>query len=108
MSVWADATSLRILVSDDDIHEGRPLYEAIIASAREAGLGGACVLRGIAGYGRSTHIHEIWRGFSFDLPIVVEIVDSDAKIEAWLPALDRMRSGALVIRDHVQVLQPHR
>lgn len=105
MSVWTTTTSLRILISEDDTYDSRPLYHAIIAAAREAKLAGAIVTRGIAGYGRSAHIHEVWRGFSYDLPVVVEIIDSEAKIDAFLPTLERLRSGALVTRERVQILQ---
>lgn len=61
--------------------------------------------RGIAGYGRSTHIHEIFGLLAYDLPITVEIIDTDDKIDAWLPVLEGMRQGALVTRESVQVLQ---
>ena len=105
MSVWAEAVSLRILISEDDSHEERPLYEAILKAAREAGLAGGKVTRGVAGYGRSRHIHERWRGFSYDLPVVVEIIDSEEKIEAFVPLLHRLRQGALVTRQRVQMLQ---
>ena len=107
MSTWSTMTSLRILVSDDDACDGRPLYEAIVLAARNAHLAGTCVTRGIAGYGRSGHVHEIWRGFSYDLPIVIEIIDTDAKIEAWLPTLEHLRGGSLVMRQSVDVLEPH-
>jgi len=107
MASWTEATSLRILISDDDTHDGHPLHEAIVRAAREAHLAGAKVTRGVTGYGRSGHIHETWRGFSYDLPVVVEIIDTAAKIEAFLPALERLRGGALVTRHPVQVLEPH-
>ncbi|HXP03545.1 MAG TPA: DUF190 domain-containing protein [Stellaceae bacterium] len=106
MANWTEATSLRILISDDDTHSGHPLHEAIVRAAREAHLAGAKVTRGVTGYGRSGHIHETWRGFSYDLPVVVEIIDTDAKIEAFLPTLERLRGGALVTRHRVQVLGP--
>jgi len=106
MSAWADAISLRILISEDDSHEERPLHEAILKAARDAGLAGASVSRGVAGYGRSQHIHESWHGFSYDLPVVVEIIDREEKIEAFLPTVQRLRQGALVIRQRLQVLQP--
>lgn len=76
-------------------------------AARDAGLAGANVTRGIAGYGRSRHVHEVWRGFSYDLPVVVEIIDTEEKIDAWLPILARLRSDMLVARERVQILQPH-
>jgi uncharacterized protein len=107
MAVWTEAMSLKILISDDDTYDGRPLYEAIVHAARDAGLAGAKVIRGITGYGRSGHIHETWRGFSYDMPIVVELIDTDAKIDAFLPVVTRLRAGALVTRQPVQILEPH-
>jgi PII-like signaling protein len=104
---WTEATSLRVFISGDDTHEGRPLHEAIVRAAREAHMAGAKVTRGITGYGKSGHIHETWRGFSFDLPVVVEIIDTDAKIEAFLSTLQLLRNGALVTRHRVQILAPH-
>ncbi|HTW50317.1 MAG TPA: DUF190 domain-containing protein [Stellaceae bacterium] len=106
MPAWAEAISLRILISEDDSHDERPLHEAILKAAREAGLAGASVTRGVAGYGRSRHIHESWRGFSYDLPVVIEIIDSEEKIDAFLPALRRLRQGALVTRQRLEVLFP--
>jgi uncharacterized protein len=105
MAMWMEAISLRILISEDDTHDERPLHEAILKAAREAGLAGAKVTRGVAGYGRSRHIHEHWRGFSYDLPVVVEIIDNEDKIDAFLPIVQQLRQGALVTRQRVQVLQ---
>ena len=105
MSTWSDAVSLRVLVSDDDTHEGRPLFEALVRAAHDAGLAGTNVTRGIAGYGRSGHIHERWRGFSYDLPIVVELIDTDEKIDRFLAIVQELRQGALVTRQRIDVLQ---
>ena len=107
MAVWTDAMSLKILISDDDSHDGRPLYEAIVRAARDAKLAGAKVTRGITGYGRSRHIHETWHGFSYDMPVVVELIDTKEKIDAFLPTVQHLRAGALVIRQSVQILEPH-
>jgi uncharacterized protein len=106
MANWIEAISLRVLISDDDTHDGQPLYEAIVRAAREAHLSGAKVIRGVTGYGRSGHIHETWRGFSYDLPVVVEIIDTNEKIEAFLPTLEHLRSGALITRHRIEVLGP--
>lgn len=106
MSVWTEMISLRILISENDLHNERPLREVILEAARDAGLAGATVMRGMAGYGRSRHIHEIWRGFSYDLPDVIEIIDSEDKIDAFLPTVQRLRQGALVTRRRVEVLPP--
>ncbi len=106
MSVWVEAISLRILISEDDSKDERPLHEAILKAARDAGLAGGKVIRGVSGYGRSRHIHESWHGFSYDLPVAVEIIDSEEKIDAFLPTVQQLRQGALVTRQRVQVLQP--
>ncbi len=106
MHVPRDAVLLRIFFGEDDKHERLPLYEAIILKAREMELAGATVLRGPMGFGHSSHIHttKILR-LSQDLPIVIEIVDSQQKIDAFLPVLDGMMSSGLVTLEKVQVLQ---
>ena len=105
MASWAEAISLRILISEDDTQDERPLHDVITRAAREAGLAGVKVIRGVAGYGRSRHVHESWRGFSYDLPVVVEIIDSAEKIDAFVPTVQQLRQGATAIRQRVQVLQ---
>lgn len=106
MQIPRDAVLLRIFFGEDDKFNHLPLYEAIVLKAREMCLGGATVLRAHIGFGRSSHIHttKILR-LSQDLPIVVEIVDSQAKIDAFLPVLDQMMSSGLVTIEKVQVLQ---
>ena len=101
-----DAILLRIFIGEDDKHNRLPLYEAIVLKAREMQLGGATVLRGHIGFGHSSHIHttKILR-LSQDLPVVIEIVDSQEKIDAFLPALDQMMGSGLVTMEKVQVLQ---
>jgi PII-like signaling protein len=105
MLVPDDATLLRIFIGDDDIYNDRPLYEAILDAARAAHLAGVTVLRGIAGYGRSAYRHGIFRGFANDLPIVVEIIDSEEKINSWLPIVQSLLRGGLVTVENVRVLQ---
>jgi uncharacterized protein len=106
MQIPRDAVLLRIFFGEDDKFENQPLHEAIVLKAREMGMGGATVLRGPMGFGHSSHIHttKILR-LSQDLPIVVEIVDSQAKIDGFLPALDKMMASGLVTLERVQVLQ---
>ena len=106
MQIPRDAVLLRILFGEDDRFQHMPLYEAIVLKAREMQLGGATVLRGHVGFGHSSHIHttKILR-LSQDLPVVVEIVDSQQKIDAFLPVLDGMMTGGLVTIEKVQVLQ---
>ena len=106
MQIPRDAVLLRIYFGEDDKFERRPLHEAIVLKAREMQLGGATVLRGHIGFGHSSHIHttKILR-LSQDLPIVVELVDSQEKIEAFLPVLDGMMTSGLITMEKVQVLQ---
>ena len=106
MQIPRDAVLLRIFFGEDDKFNHLPLHQQIVLKAREMRLGGATVLRGHIGFGRSSHIHttKILR-LSQDLPIVVEIVDSQAKIDAFLPVLDQMMSSGLVTIEKVQVLQ---
>jgi PII-like signaling protein len=96
---------LRVFIGEDDRHEHRPLYEAIVFKARELRLAGATVLRGPLGFGRSSHIHtaNILR-LSNDLPMVIEIVDTEEKIASFLPYLDEILEGGLVTMERVQVL----
>jgi len=105
MMIFGDAVLLRIFLSNDDTEGRQPLYEAIVIAARRAGLTGATVLRGISGYGRSAHIHEVFHGFAFDLPVVVEIVDTEARINDWLPTLEGLLRGGLVTIESVRTLQ---
>lgn len=106
MQIPRDAILLRIFIGEDDKYERLPLHEAIVLKAREMRLGGATVLRGHIGFGHSSHIHttKILR-LSQDLPIVVEIVDSQQNIDAFLPVLDQMMGSGLITMEKVQVLQ---
>jgi len=106
MRMPRDAVLLRIFLGEDDKHERMPVYEAIVLKAREMQLAGATVLRGPVGFGHSSHLHttKILR-LSQDLPMVIEIVDSKEKIDAFLPVLDTMMSSGLITLEKVQVLQ---
>ena len=106
MRVPEDALLLRIFIGEDDRCDGRPLYEAIVLKARELHLAGATVLRGPMGFGRSSRLHtaKILR-LSVDLPVVVEIVDGEERIDAFLPALDAMMGSGLVTLEKVRVLR---
>ena len=106
METPKNATLLRLFVGERERYGHQPLYEAIVLKAREHGLAGATVLRGIVGYGHSSKLHtaKILR-LSEDLPLVVEIVDSDEHIEEFLPVLDNMMSSGLVTLEKVRVVQ---
>jgi PII-like signaling protein len=106
MQIPQDAVLLRIFIGESDRWEHKPLYEAIVLKAREEHLAGATVLRGPMGFGKSSRLHtaKVLR-LSMDLPIVIEIVDGEEKINAFLPSLDKMISGGLVTLEKVKVLQ---
>ena len=106
MTIERDALLLRIFIGEDDKFRGSPLYETIVMKARAVHLAGATVLRGPMGFGHASKIHtsKILR-LSEDLPLVIEIVDNDEKIKAFLPFLDEVMSSGLVTLEKVQVLQ---
>jgi len=106
MEVPRDSMLLRIFIGESDRRNHKPLYEAIVLKAREMHLGGATVLRGPMGFGKSSRMHtaKILR-LSMDLPIVIEIVDSEEKINGFLPALEEMMSGGMVTLERVQVIE---
>jgi hypothetical protein len=104
MTIPENGYLLRIFVGESDKHEGKPLYEWLVLRAREAGLAGATVLRGIEGFGAHSRLHtaKILR-LSEDLPIVVEIVDALEKIEAFMPTVDRAIVEGMATLERVQV-----
>ncbi|AZO71223.1 DUF190 domain-containing protein [Mesorhizobium sp. M1D.F.Ca.ET.043.01.1.1] len=106
MHIPRQAVLLRIFIGEDDRGPDHPLYESIVLKAREMHLAGATVLRGGLGFGHSSRLHtaKILR-LSLDLPLVVEIVDSEEKINAFLPALEGIMPSGLVTLEKVQVLQ---
>jgi PII-like signaling protein len=105
MDLPTDSLLLRIYLGESDRQDHRPLYEAIVLRAREAGLAGATVLRGAMGFGASSRLHtaKILR-LSVDLPIIIEIVDTEAKINAFLTQLKSLMGGGLVTLEKIRVL----
>jgi uncharacterized protein len=98
------ATLVRVFVGESDQHHGKPLYEAIVRRAREVGLAGATVLRGIEGFGASSTMHTTrLLELSSDLPVVIELVDTVDRIEAFLPELDDMVGDGLITLERVHV-----
>ena len=107
MNIPEEGQLLRIFIGESDKWNGRPLYEAIIFKAREMGIAGATMLRGMMGYGAASRIHtaKILR-LSEDMPVVVEIVDSADKIAALLPEIEEMAEGGLLMTlERVKVIQ---
>ena len=105
MKLEGEGQLLRVFVGESNRWHGKPLYEAIVARAREAGLAGATVLRGLMGYGAKSRIHTVKvLRLSEDLPIVVEIADRVERIQAFLPLLDEMVEDGMVTLEKVQVI----
>src|SRR5438094_5497576 len=105
MHLPQDAMLLRIFIGESDRWKHQPLYEAIVLKARELHLAGATVLRGPMGFGKSSRLHtaKILR-LSLDLPVVIEIVDSEEKINSFLPAIDEMMKRGLVTLEKARVI----
>jgi PII-like signaling protein len=110
MKLEGEGKLLRIFLGEADRLDGKPLYELIVAKAREQGLAGATVLRGVEGFGARSRIHtaKILR-LSEDLPIVVEIVDTEEKVKSFLPVVDdafqRSSSGGMVTLERAEVIR---
>src|SRR5438046_2809705 len=106
MKIPEQGKLLRIFIGESDRWQHKPLYEAIVLKARELGLAGATVLRGPMGFGANSRVHtsKILR-LSEDLPLIIEIVDSDEQIQRLLPHLDEMVKEGLVTLEDVQVIK---
>jgi PII-like signaling protein len=106
MKIPENGKLLRIFIGESDRWHHQPLYEAIVIKAREMGLAGATVLRGPMGFGAKSHLHtsKILR-LSMDLPIIIEIVDSEESINKMIPLLDEMVQDGLVTLEDVRVLK---
>ena len=105
MNLTTDSLLVRVYIGESDRAEHRPLYEAIVLKARQAGLAGATVLRGAMGFGASSHLHtaKVLR-LSIDLPLIIEIVDAEDKINAFLPQLQELVGGGLITIEKVRVV----
>lgn len=104
MDLVRDAVLLRIFLGENDKANGGPLYEALVLKAREMQMAGATVLRGPMGFGRSSRLHtaKILR-LSEDLPVVIEIVEAEDKVEAFLVAVEPMMGSGLITLEKVRV-----
>jgi PII-like signaling protein len=105
MGIDGPALLVRIYIGEADHLDGKPLYQAIIAFLRERHLAGATVLRGIEGFGASSHLHttRLLR-LSEDLPIVIEVIDQEDRVRAVLPELDVMVGDGLITLEPIEVL----
>jgi hypothetical protein len=100
-----ERTLMRIFIGESDKVHGQPLYEVILRTLRERGLAGATVLRGVAGFGASSRIHtEKVLRLSLDLPIVIEVVETEEQVQAVLPLLDELIGGGLITLERVRVI----
>ncbi len=105
MKLPDEASLLRIFIGENDKHDGRPLYQAIVEEARKRGMAGATVIRGVLGFGANSRIHtaKILR-LSEGLPMVIEIVDKHERVEEFLPDLDKMIEEGLVTLEKVRII----
>jgi uncharacterized protein len=106
MKLPEEGKLLRIFIGESDTFHGRPLFEAIVLKARELNLAGTTVLRGIMGFGANSRLHtsKVLR-LSEDLPIIIEIVDTEEKIKLILPFLDEHVTEGLITMEKVQVIK---
>jgi PII-like signaling protein len=106
MKLEGEAKLLRIFIGESDRHGGRPLCEATVLEARKRGLSGASVFKGFMGFGAHSRIHSAKvLQLSEDLPVMVEIVDTEEKIRDFLPVLDGMVREGLVTLERVEVIR---
>lgn len=105
MTIEGPALRLRIYIGEADRWQGHPLADAIVGRLRELGVAGATVVRGIEGFGRNAHLHtaKILR-LSEDLPVVIDVVDGEARIREILPELDAMVGDGLITVEPVEVV----
>ena len=106
MKITGQGLLLRIFIGEADRHDGRPLYEALVLKARELGLAGATVVRGVEGFGAHSRLHtaKVLR-LSEDLPMVVEIVDQEERVRAFIPVCDAMVKDGLVTLEPIEILR---
>ncbi len=106
MKLPEEGTLLRIMIGENDQHQGKPLYEAIVFKAKELNLAGATVIRGILGFGADSRIHtaKILR-LSEDLPVVIEVVDTEEKLNTLVPFLDETVKEGLITMEKVRVIK---
>jgi len=105
MTTQEDGILLRIFAGESDTHDGKPLYQAVVHKARELGLAGATVLKGAMGFGANSALHTAnVLELSTDLPILIELVDSEANIRKLLPALDQMVHEGMITMESVRVV----
>ena len=106
MKTWSDSKRVTVFVGETDRHRGTPLYEAIVSMLKREGVSGATAVRGLMGYGASSHMHAAHLlDVSEDLPILVVFVDSNEVVSRVLPLLDTMVDGGLVTVEDVTAIR---
>lgn len=105
MKIPTEGKLLRVFIGEADKWQGNPLYEEIVLLAKKNGMAGATVIKGFLGFGCKSHMHtaKLLR-LSEDLPIIIEIVDSEEKISQFLPLLDEMVKEGLITLEKAQVV----
>jgi PII-like signaling protein len=100
-----ERTLMRIMIGESDKYDGKPLYQALVELFRSRGLAGATVLRGISGFGSTSHVktEKVLR-LSLDLPIIIEVVETEEAIQSVLPDLDKMIGGGLITLERAKVI----
>lgn len=100
-----ERTLMRIFIGESDRFQGKPLYQALVELFRRRGLAGATVVRGVAGFGSSSAVHtESILRLSLDLPMVVEVIETEERLRTVLPDLDRMIQGGLITLERARVI----
>jgi uncharacterized protein len=100
-----ERTLMRIFIGESDKYQGRPLYEVLLERFRAKGLAGATVLRGVAGFGASSKVHtEKVLRLSLDLPLIIEVVETEEAIQSVLPDLDQIIGGGLITLERARVV----
>ncbi|MFA5357076.1 MAG: DUF190 domain-containing protein [Candidatus Omnitrophota bacterium] len=105
MKIPTEGKLLRIFIGEADKWNGKPLYEEIVFLAKKSGMAGATAIKGFLGFGRKSHMHtaKLLR-MSEDLPIIIEIVDSEEKINQFIPQLDNMVKEGLITLEKAKVI----
>ncbi len=104
MDISQQAVRLRLYMGSDKMHGDRPLHEAIVMKARDQHLAGATLMRGVLGYGRSTRLHTAEVLFSEDSPVVIEMIDTQDKIDAFIPLLENITDIVLITYEKISVM----
>ena len=106
MKLPEEGMLLRIFIGELDKHEGKPLYEQIVLKARELGLAGATVLRSMMGFGAGSRMHSVKiLRLSEDLPIVIELVDTQENLDKLLPFVDKTVTEGLVTLEKIKIIK---